>query len=168
MKTTIVPAQVTSVEDRIAGNLSFKQLLLMIVPVFLSAALFAFLPPFASFQIYKAVISVAVLIVCLALALRIKSRLVVDWVVILSRYNLRPRFYVYNKNNQTARMVIAKQQAAKAKTEQTVTQPKQIPQFAHNTNDEMTFEERLGNPAANLHFTFSKKGGLRVHIKEIR
>jgi hypothetical protein len=43
MKTTIVPAQVTTVEDRITARLTFTQLLLLVTPVFLSGAMFAFL-----------------------------------------------------------------------------------------------------------------------------
>ncbi len=168
MRTTIVPAQVTSVEDRIAGNLSFKQLLLMIAPVFLSMALFVFLPPFAGYKIYKVVISVLIAIICLGLALRIKGRLVVDWVMILSRYNLRPKYFVYNKNDSTARKVIAKKQARPAEQSEPQKAQSPMPQFVYNTGDEMSFEERLINPAANLHFTFSKKGGLRVHVKEVK
>lgn len=169
MKTTIVPAQITSVEDKIAGNLSFKQLLLMVVPVFISGALFAFLPPFASFQLYKVVLSIVIAVVCLVLALRIKNSLVLDWIMILSRYNLRPRYYVFNKNDTSSRTLLTKKQYShQTKKVEVVPAPTSIPQFIHNTNDEMTFEERLANPAANLHFTLTKKGGLRVHIKEVK
>ena len=40
MKMTVVPAQVTTVEDRIIGNLGFSQILLLIVPVFAAAGIF--------------------------------------------------------------------------------------------------------------------------------
>lgn len=168
MRTTIVPAQITSVEDRITGNLSFKQLLLMITPVFMSMALFICLPPFAGYKVYKVVISVVIAVICLGLALRIKGRLVIDWAMILSRYNLRPTYFVYNKNNSTARTVIAKKHARPAEQSEPQKAKSPMPQFVYNTGDEMSFEERLINPAANLHFTFSKKGGLRVHVKEIK
>lgn len=166
MKTTIVPAQITSVEDRIAGNLSFKQLLLMVVPVFISAGLFVFLPPFASYKIYKLVIGVAIAIVCLFLALRLKERLIIDWIVILSRYNSRPRFYIYNKNSYVSRKIFTDKPTV-LKPVPLATQEITQPQFIYNINDEVTLDNRLQNPAANLHFTLTKKGGLRVHIKEI-
>ena len=40
MRTTVVPAQVTTVEDKIAGNLGLSQLLLLTLPVFGGSALF--------------------------------------------------------------------------------------------------------------------------------
>lgn len=168
MRTTIVPAQITSVEDKISGSLTFKQLLLMIAPVFISMALFVFLPPFAGYKVYKLVLSIAIAVICLVLALRIKGRLIVDWMVILSRYNLRPTYFIYNKNDSTARTVIAKKQPRTTELKEPVKQAMPQRQFAYNTGDEMSFEERLINPAANLHFTFSKKGGLRVHVKEVK
>lgn len=167
MKTTIVPAQVTSVEDRIAGNLSFKQLLLMITPVFLSTMLFLLLPPFAAYTTSKLVICIVIAVVCLAMALRIKGRLVVDWIVILSRYNLRPQFYVFNKNTMSNRQhENQRKQQVEKKEVKTITQT--FHQFEFNAADEISVAERINNPAANLHFTFTKKGGLRVHIKEIK
>ena len=33
MKTTVVPAQVTTVEDKIAGNLSFVQIIILIITI---------------------------------------------------------------------------------------------------------------------------------------
>jgi hypothetical protein len=167
MKITIVPAQVTSVEDRIAGNLSFKQLLLMIAPVFLSTVLFIAVPPFASYTVLKLVFCVFIAIVFLGLALRIKSRLVIDWIVILSRYNHRPKFYVFNKNSTASRDIVQTKKTTKVQ-EQKAVETLPARQFAFNATDELSVDERLNNPAANLHFTFTKKGGLRVHIKEIK
>jgi len=46
MKTTTVPAQVTTVEDRLAGNLSLTQLLLLVCPVFVSCLIYVVFPPF--------------------------------------------------------------------------------------------------------------------------
>ena len=46
MKMTVVPAQVTTVEDRIIGSLGFSQILLLVIPIFVSAGVFALVPPF--------------------------------------------------------------------------------------------------------------------------
>lgn len=167
MKTTVVPAQITSVEDRIAGNLSFKQLILMIAPVFLSVALFVFLPPFTKYELYKVVVSVAIAVICLALAIRVRNRLVVEWIGLLSRYNLRPRYYVFNKNDVSGRHIPPPIKTEK-KTE--IKEPKAapLPQLAFNTGEVMNFESLLSNPNADFHFIRDKKGGLRVHIKEIK
>jgi len=53
MKVTVVPAQVTTVEDRIVGSLGFSQLVLIVTPVFIAAALFAVLPPAMGSAVYK-------------------------------------------------------------------------------------------------------------------
>lgn len=168
MKTAIVPAQITSVEDKITGNLSFKQMVLLITPVFISAAIFAFLPPFGKLHIYKICISSLIAFVSILLAVRIKKMIILDWIVILARYSARPQFYIYNKNNVTGRKIEKTNNTAPVELTPEPIQETVIRQFSHNTIDEMTFEDKLGNPAANMHFTFSKKGGLRVHIKEIK
>ena len=60
MKMTVVPAQVTTVEDRIIGSLGFSQILLLVIPIFVSAGVFALVPPFMGSAIYKYVIIGAV------------------------------------------------------------------------------------------------------------
>jgi hypothetical protein len=167
MKLTVVPAQITSVEDRIAGNLSFKQLLLIITPVFLSMAVFVLLPPFTRYHWYKLVISICTVSLCLTLAVRVRDQLVAEWIGTLSRYNLRPRYYVFNKNDMTARTLIEtksnKLNQVKPEAERLIPRPR----LAFTTNEFIDFEHTLANPRAELYFLRSKKGGLRVHIKEV-
>ena len=45
MKTQVIPAQITTVEDKIVGSLTFSQLLLLLTPVALVALIYAFMPP---------------------------------------------------------------------------------------------------------------------------
>lgn len=168
MKTTVVPAQITSVEDRIAGNLSFKQLLLLITPVFLSLALFVLLPPFTKYHPYKVYISIFIATICLTLAFRIKGRLVVEWIGTLTKYNLRPRFYVYNKNSTSGRRIIHAKPLKVEVREKEKDAPLLLPQLAFNTGEVMNFENMLQNPHSDLHFMRNKKGGLHVHIRKIK
>ncbi len=56
MKTTIVPAQVISVEDIIAANLNLTQVVLLISPIFMSALVFLGLPPFMHIRVYKIIL----------------------------------------------------------------------------------------------------------------
>lgn len=168
MKTTVVPAQITSVEDRIAGNLSFKQLILMITPVFVSTALFVLLPPFTKYRLYKVIISASFALLCFTLALRVKGKLVVEWIIMLSHYNLRPRIYVFNKNNTSGRSITPKPKKQKVEKEVKESKVPLLPKLAFTTGEIMNFENVLGNPSADLHFIRSKKGGLRVHIKEVK
>ena len=168
MKTTVVPAQITSVEDRIAGNLSFKQLLLLVAPVFISTALFIFLPPFTQYRLYKVVISLIIASVCLILAIRVRNHLVVEWIGTLSRYNLRPRYYIFNKNNVAGRKITLPDKVSKRVPEKNANEKIPLAQLVFSTGDVMNFENTLSNPQTDFHFLRSKKGGLRVHIKEVK
>lgn len=169
MKSTVVPAQVTTVEDKISGNISFTQLLLLVTPVFISGALFVFLPPFLHLRGYKLGLSALIAFVCLTLAVRIKGKIVLNWVSVIARYNIRPRYFIYNKNDSHLRQTAAhiheaapKQKAAK-------------PLTAKANNNLLTpvaelvrIEGAVSDPRAKFHFKATKKGGLRVYIQEVR
>lgn len=166
MKQTVVPAQVTTVEDKIAGNISFKQMLLLVAPVFLGGSMYVFLPPFLGYSIYKIVLWILFALVCSTLAVRIKGRLVIDWIVIRSKYNLRPTFYTYNKNSIQLRKKIDVELDAPDASE-----VKDKKTYIHHEVDFgrlKRLEEIILEPKANLVFHATKKGGLRVSIKEVK
>lgn len=168
MKTTVVPAQITTVEDKIAGNLTFSQLILLTTPVFLAGAIFAFLPPFMNLRGYKLVIVILIATVCMVMAIRIKGRILLSWIGVLSKYNLRPRIYIFNKNDQHLRVVAEAASKlnisrTKKKTNKEVSQPILIPM-----NKLIMAEEIAQDPRAKLEFRTTKKGELRVHIQEIK
>lgn len=167
MKTTVVPAQITSVEDRVSAHLSFKQLILMIIPVFLSAAIFVFLPPFLMYRNYKLAICLVFVSICLTLAVRIKQRLIIEWIQVLKQYNLRPRFYVYSKRTMIGRSHIDISPVVSPEAVVEVEASESLPP-EHKQDDVVNFESIVDNPLANFHFSRSKKGGLRVHLKEIQ
>lgn len=85
MKVTVVPAQVTTVEDRIIGSLG-SQMLLLIIPIFVSAGLFALLPPFMESALYKYILMAILAFVCCVLAIRIKGKIIALWLVTILRY----------------------------------------------------------------------------------
>lgn len=165
MKNTVVPAQITTVEDKIAGNLGFNQLLLMTVPVFFCAALFAITPPSFSLTPLKYVIGVTVTLLCLILSLRIRGQIVLYWAMIIGKYLVRPRYFIYNKNDVHLRRspevasgiavvpvvnaVIAKKHATHLPTPILV-----------------RTESAVQNPESRFYIT-NGKGGLRVNIREI-
>ena len=94
MRTSIIPAQITTVEDKIAGNLNMTQIGILMVPVFLGTAIYCFFPPFMHFAIYKVVVVAFIVIVALLLALRIKGKVVLNWLVILLRFFTEGLAYV--------------------------------------------------------------------------
>ncbi|MFC1711200.1 hypothetical protein ACFLZ1_01300 [Patescibacteria group bacterium] len=99
MKTTPIPAQITTVEDKIAGNLSMVQLILLLAPLFLSVFVFAVLPDRMYFNPYKVVLIFFSLTIFLVLAIRIKERIILTWLILLISYHLRPHIFVFDKND---------------------------------------------------------------------
>ena len=106
-KATVVPAQVTTVEDRIFANLSMPQVMLLFAVIFVSGGVFTFAEPAMEGALYKYVIMLAVGVVCGILAIRIKGKIIGAWLVILMTYYLRPKYYVYDKNVTTLRKTYA-------------------------------------------------------------
>jgi len=103
MKNTIIPAQVTTVEDTIAGNLTLTQILLLLAPVLVTTAIYTVLPQRLAFTPYKIPLMVLFSLVFGVLSLKVKGKLILNWLVILTAYALRPHLYLYDKNTLYAR-----------------------------------------------------------------
>lgn len=168
MKSTVVPAQVTTVEDKIAGNLTFNQMLLITTPVFVSGVIFAFLPPFMSLSGYKLLIAVSFAMICLTLAIRIKGRIVLSWITVLSKYNLRPRFYVFNKNDSHLRDTYAERDEPVVHRPAEVKANTKLNKLKLPMKKVVWAEQVVANPEAKLEFKTTRKGDLRVYIQEIK
>ncbi len=165
MRSTVVPAQITTVEDRVAGNLGISQLLLLLVPVFSGALLYIILPPFFAYSTYKVVMLTILSVLCVVGAIRIKGQILLIWLIAITRYNLRPRYYVYNKNDTHGREADA---TRVDRTAETIKQVKQaVPRLQKlATTDLVKVEELLNNPQAHVRFSTSAKGELRVHFTD--
>lgn len=167
MKATVVPAQVTTIEDRIMGNLGFSQLMLLIVPIFIGAGLFAILPPFMGGSLYKYIVIGIMTALCCILAIRIKGKIVALWLVVILRYNLRPKLYLFNKNtaafreHYTAKQDEPEEQKAEVRLKRSISVPRL--EFHETAKVYATID----NPASKLRFETTKKGGLHVRLTEI-
>lgn len=166
MKVTVVPAQVTTVEDRIVGSLGFSQLVLIVAPVFIAAALFAVLPPAMGSAVYKYVIMGILAFLCCLLAIRIKGKILAAWLIVILRYNLRPKYYLFDKNVTTLRENYPvrqeeKQEEAPVKSKKRDVRPRLgIPETAKVL-------AAIENPAAKVRFETGKKGNLHVRLTEV-
>lgn len=169
MKTAIVPAQVTTVEDKVAGNLNLTQLLLIASPVFVSGAIYAVFPPSFEIAVYKIVAMTTLFCFFALLAIRIKERLLLMWLIVFFRYNSRPRYYVFDKNDVFLREKFENvdepiEIEASAIPEDTIRSL--LPQM--NIAERTRFESIISNPNAKLSLTTNKKGVLHVSITEIK
>lgn len=168
MKTTVVPAQITTVEDKVAGNLSFTQLLLLMVPVFLNGALFAAIPPIMKLSPLKMLIGLVLALLCMALAIRIKGKILLTWVSVIARYNLRPRLYVFNKNDTYLRPGHqALEQPSEPDDQQQAEESGNVPFALIPTPEMVRLESAVADPRSKFHFK-ATKGGLRVYIREVK
>ncbi|HBO64339.1 TPA: hypothetical protein DD425_00055 [Candidatus Saccharibacteria bacterium] len=168
MKMTVVPAQVTTVEDRIIGNLGFSQILLLIIPVFAAAGIFLLLPPFTGGALYKYIFMGVVALLFGLLSIRIKGKILASWLVTILRYNLRPKYYLFNKNVTTGPDEYhGKAVAPEAKE---ATEKKPVKKTSLNQLDIPTTARILAtieNPATNFRLETGKKGNLHVRFTEI-
>lgn len=166
MKTTVIPAQVTTVEDRVAGSLGLSQLLLLTTPVFTGSLLYVVLPPGFHSAPYKIFIIVTLFLLCGLLAIRIKGKIVLLWAVVLLRYQLRPHYYVFNKHTPFGRQQYT---GVQAEDDQQETKKPEVTRRVFSLTEAEIFKlrELMQNPAANVSFE-TRKGGLYVRITELK
>lgn len=166
MKTTIVPAQITTVEDTIAGNLNLAQILLFVGALFYSTFIFAVLPAKFHLTTYKVPF---ILIGCLSfisLAIRIKGRIVFDWMIILARYHFRPRYYVFDKNTIYLRNNIHELPESIKKSERVIRPlPKTEQKFTLAISDFVRLDQLIQTKKTHFRFKFRKNGGMHVAVQ---
>lgn len=171
MRTRVIPAQITTVEDKIVGSLNLMQMMILMAPVFFTTLLYAVIPPTMTFVIYKLVISAMVFITCLILSLRIKGKVVVDWLAILLRYNLRSKYYIYNKNESYLRTLylptVSKAPEEKKKEAETKNQINVKPAI-YRIKNLVSLENMIGNDEVDFRYKIGKKGGLNVAFEQIK
>lgn len=170
MKIATVPAQITTVEDKIAGNLTLQQMILLASPVFIDFGLYALLPTMLKLTIYKLILMALITLAADLAAIRVKNKILLVWAITIFRYNVRPGYYVFDKNNTYLRAEVSTpinevvETQTASNTEQTVN---------HSTaylsqEDIFKLENILANPSTNLRFAISKKGGLNVGITKVK
>jgi hypothetical protein len=161
MRTTVIPAQVTTIEDTIAGNLTLTQILLLLAPVLISTAIYIVLPIRMAFTIYKIPLIIVFSLFFIILSLKIKGKLVLNWLVILFEYQLRPHLYVFNKNTLFCRELVMPPIVKKNHSQN---KAKIVEKIKNDSdNKQFDFETIIRDQEVNLRFT---KSGLLV-VKNI-
>ena len=105
MRTTIIPAQITTVEDKIAGSLNMTQILILMFPVLWTAAIYTLVYPSMKLASYKLILIGLVTLISLILVIRIKDKIVAEWLGVVLKYHFRPKYWLFNKNDTTSRIV---------------------------------------------------------------
>lgn len=169
MKTRVIPAQITTVEDKIAGSLSLTQILLLMTPIFWTAIVYALFLPLLQLAIYKVALISIVLTLCLILAIRIKEKLVLNWLVVLITYQLRPKYYLFNKNDAFLRVMdfpsfekkhkTLFKKAVKKNTDKEKSKP-------FSLREAVRLDGLLSDPKYTFSLKTVKKGGFNVDIRQ--
>ena len=105
MRTTIIPAQITTVEDKIAGSLNMTQIVILMFPVLCTALIYILFAPAMKLVPYKLGLIGVVIMICLILVIRIKDKIVAEWLGVVLRYQFRPKYWLYNKNDIANRTI---------------------------------------------------------------
>lgn len=158
MRTTIVPAQITTVEDKIAGSLNMTQILILMAPIFWTAIIYIMLTPnmkLTSFKLLLIIISTATSGI---LALRIKDKIVAEWLGVLFKYRARPKYYLFNKNDLTNRTLdipdLPVEQIAVKKSIKKIGKSQNIDL---DIFDQVKLEHLINSGKVALHYQLSKK-----------
>jgi hypothetical protein len=167
MRSTIIPAQITTVEDKIVGDISFTQIILLLIPVLISLALHSLVHPAMHLSLPKTLIILILFTIFFILSFRLKGRLVLDWLIIYSRYSLRPSFYVLNKNDSLYRTTedLLPETPAKAPAHQL--QPKLQPHPAITTRSRIRLDRLLSRSRCHIECKPLHQGRLHVAYQQI-
>lgn len=169
MRTTIIPAQITTVEDRIAGNFTFSQIVLLIIALLTSFATYAIVPERMHVGPIKLFLIGLQIIIFGGLALRFRGKILADWLIIYLRFKSRPRTYIFTKNDLTARDI----QIAEHNNETPIKQVTNKQKVAKNRSilslgEQTKINRLIEDVSLTISFKPSKKGGVDVELKPIK
>jgi hypothetical protein len=164
MKVTAIPAQITTVEDRITANLTLNQLLLLVTPLFLAVAIYFLLPPFGHILIYKAIVMLTIGLIFGSLAIRIKEKMIISWLSLRLAYELRPRRYVYLKSERLS--IASPVPKQKSTTKDLNSRQLESVNPGLNLRELTRSKQLLESNNYRIVFKTNKKGGLNVQVGE--
>ena len=167
MKIAIVPAQITTVEDKITSNLTITQLLLLALPLCLCGLVYALPPSMFTFTKLKVTALVMLCPSFCLMAIRAKGKLLIEWVCLISKYQIRPRIYVSDKSDSYLRTddtyaVNVGAEGANIKNSETVV----IANSKLHPEELLQLHDLLSRSQYSLAIKINKNGGLNVIVEE--
>jgi hypothetical protein len=161
MKSVVVPAQITTVEDKIVGSLSFSQIILLVFSLIVGTAFYGLIAPKLHLSTFKAILMILQFMFFGGLALRYQGRILADWLILYLRFKSRPRVYTFTKNDLPSRM---QPEAIKELVEKPVRHVVQKTKKIKNKKTAPT--PLIENAGSIISIKPSKKGGLDVEYFE--
>lgn len=166
MRTTVVPAQITTVEDRIIGSLTFTQVLMLMVPLITSTVSYVCLAPRLHATSAKLLFITIQFLFFGLLSMRVNGRILAEWLAIFLRFSLRPKLFVFTKNDPATRNVrmFAEEEEAEGQAEKIYERVRSV-QPAVGMPERQRISRLLTGSTVSVRFKFTKKGILNVSLK---
>lgn len=161
MKQTTIPAQITTVEDKIAGSLNFTQIILLLSSLLLATFIYTVLPEKMQMTSYKIPLVIVEFFVFAGLSIRVREKIILSWIIVLLRYWARPRIYVFDKNEIYLREFTKLDKLGHKKK---VSTQKQITKTAKTTQKTSRNLDFPGNSKSAYGFRIKKKGKLNLAV----
>jgi hypothetical protein len=168
MRISVVPAQIITVEDKIVGNISIQQAMLLGAPILVGFIIALIFPPSGQFVAYKITIVIILFILCGSLAIRIKERIAVQWLKLFVAYSARPLYYVYDKNSVYLRNTETMEVIPKETKDIRLNKKRTFTTNNISPKEFARLEQFATDTRAEMKFGIGKKGELNVHITEIK
>ena len=168
MRITVVPAQITTVEDRVAGNFTFVQIVLMVIPLVIGALIYSSMAPKIHFNPAKLTLIAVDFFIFGIMAIRFNGKILADWLIIYLRYMARPRRYIFTKNDLIHRDIVLEEEG------QTIVSKNSEIAIAEKQPDGMSLKEQIkfdqifNRDNLSISFKMSKKGGVDVHLEQAK
>ncbi|MBI3887877.1 hypothetical protein HY310_02310 [Candidatus Microgenomates bacterium] len=171
MRTTVIPAQITTVEDKIAGNLNLTQIFILMIPIFWTTIVYMLFAPTMRIALYKFPLILVVLFLCLILSLRIKGKVIAEWLIVLLKFQNRPKYYLFDKNDTFLRTLdlphFEKKPVRLFKPKLKTVEVKQ-PSVKFGIADFVKLENIIGNPKYTVSFKSERRGGINVAFEQLK
>jgi hypothetical protein len=168
MRVSIVPAQITTVEDKIAGNVSVQQAMLLGVPILFGFIIALVFPPSGQFVAYKIAIVIALFVICGSLAIRIKDRIVAQWLKLFVVYCARPELYIYDKNSSYLRTSETLEVPVQEEVQDVLPKKSTFVQNNISPKEFARLEQFATDVRAGIKYEVGKKGELNVRVTEVK
>jgi len=99
MRISIVPAEMTSVKDKIIGNLEIKQILLLVCPLIFAIFTYLAIPPFNKTNSLKIILFIIFSFISSILSINISGELVLEIINNGFKYLIRPKIHLSTIKN---------------------------------------------------------------------
>jgi hypothetical protein len=129
------------------------------VPIFATSVIYILFFPAMKFCTYKTVLILFIFLISVILAIRVKNKIVASWLGILISYQLKPRYYLFNKNDLTNRIVdLPIISTKKAKKEIKVINTTRVKTNEISLSELIKMEDLVDSGKVALRYQFDKKG----------